>query len=111
MRVLGLALALGCLALPAEAQQARPSNWCGNYLIGSGPNAPRAAVSSAAELGRLLPRQCAAGDVLYLTMLEDNAAPAAAMLCDYTRTITIERARDGASVLTCVWTGGMRGSR
>lgn len=99
-------------ALPAAAQTREA--WCGHFLIGAGPDAPRAAVRSAEELGRLLPRSCRQGDILHITTLDGIAGDVAPRLCDYARSITIEaqpRDRGGGTTITCAWIGYARAAR
>ena len=99
-------------AAPAVAQQREA--WCGQFLIGAGPNAPRAAIASVTDLARILPRSCRQGDILYVTNQDGIAADVAPMLCDYSRTITIEahpRDRGGGTSVTCAWIGYLRATR
>ncbi len=99
-------------AAPGAAQQREA--WCGQFLIGSGPSAPRAAIASVTELARFLPRSCRQGDILHVTLMEGIAADVAPMLCDYTRAITVEahpRDRGGGTSVTCAWIGYLRATR
>lgn len=96
----------------ALGQTDRFGAWCGHYLIGSGPSAPRAATPTVFELARFLPRQCAAGDILTMTDLEGDGSVVAAAVCDYSKTITMAPYNLGRGIsVTCAWIGGVRGSR